>query len=146
MALPSTCHFGLRLNGFQPGDDLVFRDLVAFLDVDINQPAHRVCADVYVFKRLNLPRRGYHRSEILANGPSCLNGYDSALIVAIAGVCSARNHEQTYDADEDFPFSFHKNTPSPRSVYTHRNREMFGPFIVTCGFETRIQPLRMLTQ
>jgi len=106
-------HFSLRLNGFQPGDHLVSGDLVAFLDEYVDQPAHGVGADVNVLERFDLPGRSDHSREILANRPACLNHYDSALIISIPRVRATRNHEQAHDAGDDFPFSLHKNTPSP---------------------------------
>ena len=75
-----------RLDVFDLGEQLTFADVVAFLDQELRDAAHGVCADVDVVLGLDFAGGGHEAGQVLLDDLAGLHGDDAALAVDGAGV------------------------------------------------------------
>ena len=103
-------YIGRGLNVFNPGEELPFAHVVAFLDQDGREFPLSVGTDIDVIARLDFARGSDQTGKILLGGMAALDRDDSFLTIFDAGDDAAGNHQKYDDPDDDFPLCFHLGT------------------------------------
>ncbi len=106
-------HVGRGLGVFHARQQLALADVVAFLDQDFRDVAHRVGADIDVVLGLDLARGSDDRRQVATRHLSGLHRHYAALAIHRARVNSDDGHQQGRQCDDYLPLSFHDNVLSP---------------------------------